>query len=94
MTIFNKYKIIFNNLINSSNIEFSNQPKFLDWLKSINNRIYNMLIFKNALSSFVKKNHLNKDISIMLLRLMPKIQDFHIYKCHNAILFNFKSGKA
>lgn len=56
MTIFNKYKDILNDLIDSSD------PKFLDWLKLIDKKSRNALRSRSGLRDLLKKNCLDKNV--------------------------------
>lgn len=61
MTIFNKYKGIFNNIIDSLN------ANFLNLIRLIDKKSCNMLRFKTNLIRFLNKNYLNKHILDKLL---------------------------
>lgn len=56
MAIFNSYKDILEYFIHSSD------SIFLDWLESINEKLYNMLRFKSNSIKLLAKFYWNKDI--------------------------------
>lgn len=61
IAIFNNYNNILYNFINNLD------PKFINWPKLINKKLYNMLRFKNSLTDFLKKNSLDKSFKKILL---------------------------
>lgn len=69
------------------------QPKFQDGLEPIDKRIYNTHRSKGALPSLLEEDYFDQDISVTLLRLMPKIQDSQVYKRHNITSFGIKSRR-
>ena len=72
--IFNKYKDTFDDFINSSDIKFLNHPDFSNRSKLIDTKgSRNAPKFKDGLSTFSKKNCLDKDIPIMSLEPALKI---------------------
>lgn len=80
-TIPHKYKDTLINFINSSDIDSSNwleTPELLDspnWPALINNTSHIAYRSKSSLSTQDKENCLDKDVLVMLLDLVFKIQD-------------------
>lgn len=70
MTIFNIYKDVWDDFINSSNLKSS--------LRSIDKESYNIFRFKNSLTDFLEEDCLNKNILALnrLLRLAFKTRNF------------------
>lgn len=67
MAIFNRYKNILDNLIDSSNSKFLNQTKPID------KKSWNTFSSKNSLINLLAKvNYLNKNVTDRLLGLAPK----------------------
>ena len=75
MIILNKYKNILDDLIDSSDIEFPDQPKFPDWPGPIDKKIRIAPRSKDASSSLLEENHLGENVSITALEQAPKIRD-------------------
>ena len=71
--IFNKYKDILNDLIDSSNTKFLDCPDFLNWLQLIDKRSRNIPKSRGGSSTFLEKNCLDEDVLITLLELASKI---------------------
>ena len=74
MAILNKYKNTLDDLIDSSNIEFSDQSDSLDWPEIINKGLCNVSKSKCGLSTLSKANRLDKDIPVTSLELTSRIQ--------------------
>lgn len=58
----------------------------LDWLELTNKILCNILRSRSDSPPFLEENYLDENISITLLMLASKIQDFQVYQYHN-ILF-------
>ena len=90
----NKYKDTLDNLINSSDIEFSDYPNSPNWPGLIDTkRSRNAPKFKNGSPTFLKKDCLDEDISITLLEPVPKICDFQVHQHYNVATFGVKSER-
>ena len=71
--ISNKYKNTPDDLIDSSDIESPIQTEFSDWLKPIDKGIRNARKSGGALLSLAEEDSLNKNVSVTLFGLAPKI---------------------
>lgn len=89
MAIPNKYKDIYNNLIDSLD------DKSSDWLGLINKRSCNMPRFESSSIDLSKKNYYlnNKNILNTLLGLVSKIWNIQIYWYYNVGSFCLKKEK-
>ena len=94
MVIPNKYKNTLDDLIDSLNTEFLDQPDSLNWSGFIDKGSHNTLKSRGGSSTFSEKDCLDKDISIILLEPAPKIQDSQVHQRHNIAIFGAKSEKA
>ena len=74
----NKYKHTLDDLIDSLNTEFTDQPKSPDQLGPIDKETYNAPRSRGALLNPLeeKEDCLDKDIFVTLLELAPKTRDF------------------
>lgn len=70
IVIFNRYKDNLDDFIDSSN------EKSLDWPGPIDKGSNNTPRFESSSIGFLKKYHLDKNVSDSLSQLMPKIEDF------------------
>ena len=52
-----------------------------------------MVRSRSGLSTLLNKDHLDKNVPVMLLELAPKIQASQIYQHYYIAYFNFKSGR-
>ena len=68
-----KYKNTLNNLIDSKDTESADYLDSLNWPELIDKRSHNMLKSRDSSPTFLKKDYLDKNISIMLLESAPKI---------------------
>ena len=93
MAIFNKYKDTLDNLINSSDIKFSDYPNFLNWPELIDKRSQNALKSRSGISHFLEDDYLDKDILIMLLEPALKIEDSLVYQCYNIAILGPKNKR-
>lgn len=82
-TIFNKYKDIFNDLIESSDEESQ------DWRGPINKGSYRAPRFEGNLRGLLEK----EDSLDQLSRLMPKTGKSQVYQPHDVVPLSPKSGK-
>lgn len=73
MAILNRYKKIFDNLINSSDTESLDWSNFLDQPGLIDKGLYNMPRSRGGSPTFLQENHFDKNISIILLELVSII---------------------
>lgn len=76
VTIFNQYKAIQDDFINSSD------PEFLKWVGSINKKFNNFLMSKGCLVDISEKNCLDKDLVNKSSRSAHKNQDLKICQRH------------
>ena len=93
MAISNKYKDIFDEFIDSSNTESSDQPKSPDWPGPIDKGTRNALRSRGALLSLLEEDCLDEDVLVTALERAPKTQNSQVYKCHNIILLGPKNGR-
>ena len=94
VAILNKYNDTLDRLINSSDIESLDHSNSLNWLGLIDKGSRNTLKSKNNLLTFLEKDYLDKNISITLFELVPKIQDFQIHQYYNIATRVTKSKKS
>ena len=96
MAIPNKYKDTLDDLIDSSNIESSDQPESPDWLGPIDKGKYNSPKFRGTSSSLFEeeKNCLDEDVLVTSLELASKTQHPLVYKRYDVALLGPKSGRA
>lgn len=73
VAISNKYKNIFNDLMNCLDTESSDWPDFSDWPGLIDKRLRNALRSIGNLSTLLEKDCLDKDILVTSLKPVPKI---------------------
>ena len=71
--IFNKYKNIFDDLIDSSNTKSPDYPDFLNRPRLIDKGLHNALKSKNSSPTFLEEDCLDKNSLNMSLKLIPKI---------------------
>lgn len=88
MAIPNKYKNTLDDFIDSSDAEFSDQPKPID------KRSCNVSRFESSPTRLLKGDYLYKDITDKSLWLVPKTRDFQVYQRHDIIPFYFKSERS
>ena len=74
-------------------MEFPDHLDFMNWSKVINKESRNMPKSRNGLPTFLEKDYLDKNISIMSLKLAPKIQNFPVHQCHEITTLEAKNGK-
>ena len=72
---FNRYKNTLDDLSDSLNIRSPDQPESSNWLELIDKEIENARRLRSALLDFLKKDCLDKNVSVMLLQIAPKTQD-------------------
>lgn len=89
VAIFYNYKNILDYFINSSD------PKFLNWLRPIDQRLYNALRSKNDLTSFLEKNYLDENVLALnrLSELAPKTGNSELHYCDDIIFFGLKNRR-
>lgn len=83
MTIFNKYKEIFDDFIDNLDIKSSNWPNSPDWLKLIKKKLYNTFKFNNGSLTLLKRIIW---IKISQLRHQNQYLRFATLKYINAIM--------
>lgn len=49
--------------------------------------------FKGGSPTLLKEDHFDKNIPIIPLKSVSKIQSFQVYQCYNIELFGYKSGR-
>lgn len=76
MAISNKYKDFLHDLIDSLDKESLNWPDFPGWLGPIDKGLHNAPRFRDDSLTFPKKDCLDEDVSVTLLKLVPKIQNY------------------
>ena len=91
--IFNKYKDIFDNLINSSDAKSSDHPDFPNWPGLIDKKSHNAPKSRDNSPTFSEEDHLNKDILITSLEPTSIIRDSQVYQRHNVATLSAKSER-
>ena len=89
----NKYKDTLDDLIDNSDIESLNQPESPDRPGSIDKGTRNSPSSRGASSSFLEKDCLGEDVSVIALERVPKTRDSQLYKRHNVALLGPKSRR-
>lgn len=88
MAIFNRYKDILNNIIDSSD------PKSSDRLELIDKGLRNMPKFESSSTGLLEGDYLNKNISDRSSQLAPKTRNSQVHQCYDVISFSLKSGRS
>ena len=91
--IANKYKATLNDLIDSPDTKSPSEPESPNRPESIDKETRNACRSESALPSFSGEDCLDKDISVILLGLVPEIQNSQGYKCHDVPPLGAKSEK-
>ena len=91
--IFNKYKNTFDDLIDSLDIESLDHLDSLNWPGLIDKGSRNAPKSKDGSPTFLEKDCLDKDISIISLESTLKIWDFQMYQYHDVATLGAKSEK-
>ena len=92
--ILNKYKNTLDNLIDSLDTEFLDYLDSRNRSRLIDKGLRNALKSRDGSPTFLEKDCLNENISITLLELAFKIQDYLMQQCLNITTFDTKCGKA
>ena len=96
MAISNKYKDTFDDLIDSSDTESSDQLESPNRLGPIDKETRNVPRSRGVLLSLSKeeKDRLDEDVLITSLKLAPNTQDSQMYRRHDITSLGPKSGRA
>ena len=94
IAILNKYKDTLDDLIDSSDTKSPDHLNSPNWAKFIYKRLCNAPKSRNGSPTFLKKDCLDKDISITSLETTPKIEDSQVYQRHNIAPLGIKSERA
>ena len=96
MAIPNKYKDTLDDLIDSLDTEFPDQPEFPDQLGPFDKGTRNAPRSRGASLSLSEKEEdcLDDDVLVTSLKLSPKTRDSQVYKRHDVAPLGPKSGRA
>ena len=89
----NKYKDTLDDLIDSLDTEFSDQPKSPNWPGPIDKRTRNAPRSRGASPSLLEEDRLDEVISVMALKRAPKTGDSQVYKRYDLAPLGPKSRR-